>query len=88
MATQRSSFEKRERDRAKKAKADAKRSKRLQGRDDETEGDDDATATESTPQDVVLAQIAELHADYEAERIGYDEFEERKAELMAKLSVD
>ncbi len=69
MASQRTSFDKLQRDRAKKAKAAAKREKRLEGAD----GDPELTETPEVPAgndipaDEVLKRLEELHARYDAE---------------------
>jgi len=93
MGAQRTSFEKLQRDRAKKAKAASKRERR-QDRSDGTSdeptspeillADDgkDLTATE------LLALVEELHRQFKDEEIEFEEFEERKVELMARLPVD
>ena len=38
--------------------------------------------------DEVLRQIQELHDEFEAKVIDFDTFEEKKAQLYAKLSID
>jgi hypothetical protein len=98
MGASRTSFEKLQRDRAKKAKAAAKREKRLersQGIDETetTEGDAPTELTEfapgeEIPADQLLKMVADLHARFENDEITFDEFEERKTELFAMLSVD
>ncbi len=93
MGASRTSFAKLQRDRAKKAKAAAKRERRLTG---ETEVDTEETSTdvESLPEgeelsaDQLLRLVEELHADFEAKRIDFDTFEERKMELFARITVD
>jgi hypothetical protein len=92
MAAQRTSFEKLQRDRAKKAKAAAKREKRLEkGTDEEVEEEtlppltDDGkelTAAE------LLARVEEIHRLFEEKKISFEDFEEQKADLMARISVD
>jgi hypothetical protein len=95
MGASRTSFEKLQRDRAKKAKAAAKREKRL----DKTEPMQDLEAAETTdalslapgqeiPADQLLRMVAELHQQFESEEISFEEFEDRKTELFALLSVD
>ena len=89
MATNRSSFEKRERDKAKKARAAAKREKRGT-KPGETEGDED-TETVAAPvvdEGQVLAQVAALHQKFDDGDIEFEEFEERRNELMSQLMVD
>lgn len=101
MATNRSSFEKLQRARAKKAKADAKRRKRqglepepgdtyLPSGDDtgEDPGHGGLAVGDDLPADVLLQMVSKLHEDFEAERIDFDTFEERKQELMARLTVE
>jgi hypothetical protein len=86
MGTQRSSFEKRERDRSKKAKAAAKRDKRLE----KTRGEDDEPVSGLGAADTaaVLEAVAILHQRFEDKEIEFEEFEELKAELMGRLAVD
>jgi hypothetical protein len=87
MSAQRTSFGKLERDRAKKARAAAKRERR-QGRSSEPSsapsavepGSDDATSE-------VLERLASIHEQYDEGRIGYEEFEEQKAELLGRLEI-
>ncbi len=90
MGASRTSFAKLQRDRAKKAKAQAKRERRLEkdveGTDEDEafelpEGEEELTAEE------LLVLVEQLHADFEAKRIDFDEFEERKTELFARISV-
>jgi hypothetical protein len=93
MAAQRTSFEKLQRDRAKKAKAAIKRERRQDRSDGASDeptspeivlADDgkELTATE------LLALVEELHRQFKDEEIEFEEFEERKVELMARLPVD
>jgi len=98
MGASRTSFEKLQRDRAKKAKAAAKREKRLersQGIDgvEVIDGDEATelptfTPGEEIPADQLLKMVADLHERFENDEITFDEFEERKTELFAMLSVD
>ncbi len=94
MGASRTSFEKLQRDRAKKAKAAAKRDKRLdKGTEDETTVDEAVDVTALTPgqeipPDQLLKMVADLHRQFEDEEITFEEFEDRKTELFALLSVD
>ena len=90
MASQRTSFDKLQRDRAKKAKAAAKREKRLEGAEGEPELEETvvAPAGNDIPADEVLKRLEELHARYDAEQIEFEEFEKARAELLARLTVD
>jgi hypothetical protein len=90
MAAQRTSFEKLQRDRAKKAKAAAKREKRLEkGTEDEAEELPplDDTVGE-IPAAELLQRVEDLHRRFEDKKISFEDFEEQKAELMARISVD
>ncbi len=93
MGASRTSFEKLQRDRAKKAKAAAKRDKRLdKGTEDETVDETvDVTSLspgQEIPPDQLLKMVADLHRQFEDEEITFEEFEDRKTELFALLSVD
>jgi hypothetical protein len=92
MAAQRTSFEKLQRDRAKKAKAAAKREKRLEkGSDEAPEGEELAPlgepGTELSAAEL-LKRVEDLHNLFEAKKISFEDFEEQKADLMARISVE
>ena len=89
MGAQRTSFEKLQRDRARKAKQAMKREKRLSGDD----SPDEAPTVELTTEGELsaaelLAQIELIHKQLEDKVISFDEFEERKIDLMARLPID
>ena len=93
MATQRTSFTKLQRDRAKKAKAAAKRERRLEraaearnGSDSDDEFDTSADGTISAAE--LLHEIEVTHQRFEAKLMTLEEFEEKKAELLARLPID
>lgn len=91
MGASRTSFEKLQRDRAKKAKAAAKREKRLDKDgpvDDELLDPSQLAPGEEIPADQLLKMVAELHQQFEDDEITFEEFEDRKTELFALLSVD
>lgn len=89
---QRTSFDKLQRDRAKKAKQALKRDRRQGVEGPET------TSTAAPPVHVdeggelsaqaLLALIEQIHSDLDAERITFEEFEEKKADLLARLPID
>jgi hypothetical protein len=92
MATQRTSFTKLQRDRAKKAKAAAKRERRLERA---AEARENAAATDSETSEEgpisaaeLLREIEVTHQRFEAKLMTYEEFEEKKAELLARLPID
>ena len=92
MAAQRTSFEKLQRDRAKKAKAAAKREKRLDKGADAPEGEEEALPPVEPGVELsaaeLLRRVEELHNAFEAKKISFEDFEEQKADLMARISVD
>ena len=90
MATGRSSFAKRQRDMAKKAKAAAKREKKF---------DRDSTASEPEPaeepsggpkrsNEEIMAAVEDLHRRYDDGQMDLNTFDEEKAALMAEFSID
>ena len=102
MAGSRTTFEKLQRDRAKKAKADAKRAKRM-GKTpdsgplvyDEADPiiDDDAAQLDGNlDQEIsaadLLRLVEELQAKFDEDEIDFDEYEERKIELLARMPMD
>lgn len=92
MAAQRTSFEKLQRDRAKKAKAALKRERRQSGEVEPT-GDDEATPEVvdrggELSATALLELIEHIHKQLDAEEITFEEFEEKKADLMARLPID
>ena len=91
MGTQRTSFEKLQRDRNKKAKQQLKRERRQSG-EPRVSADETDTITLSDEGELsaseLLAQIELIHKQLEDKVIDFDEFEERKIELMARLPID
>jgi hypothetical protein len=97
MGASRTSFEKLQRDRAKKAKAAAKRDKRLgltpedaltKATSDETVDISSFAEGQEIPPDQLLKMVADLHQQFEDDEITFEEFEDRKTELFALLTVD
>ncbi len=89
MATGRSSFAKRQRDMAKKAKAAAKRERKLE--DDVDVEDDDEIVEDTGPKlsnDEVMEKVADLHRRYDDGQLDLDSFDEERANLMAQISID
>lgn len=77
---------KQERDRAKKAKAAAKRERRDERKDaDEVEPVEVGEGTIGPEE--LLTLVARLQEDLESGRIDLDEFEERKADLAARIDL-
>lgn len=88
MATQRSSFAKRERDRAKKAKQAAKREARLEKPEDEDGEEQEETVQSTESAEVIMEKLAKLHAAFDDDQIEFEDFEEQKAELMARMPIE
>ena len=93
MGVQRTSFDKLQRERNKKAKAAAKRARREERANGEPtdevlpltpEGEE---ATPLSP-DELLRMVALVHEQFEAGKISLEVFEEQKTELLARLPVD
>lgn len=78
-------FQKRMREKAKQEKQAAKRERKLE-RAEASQSDDDS-GEDVPPQATVLDQLAALHAQFADDAIEFDEFEERKQELLAQLDV-
>lgn len=89
MATGRSSFAKRQRDMAKKARAAAKREKRLDKSDfNEDPLSEESTQSSTMSNDDVMDKVAELHQLYEDGQVDFETFDEQRTALMAQISVD
>jgi hypothetical protein len=88
MGAQRTTFEKLQRDRAKKAKAAAKRERRLEKNDEGASTTEVSVPTEgelSAPQ--LLELIEQVHRQFENKEITLEELEERRTELLARLPI-
>ena len=90
MGTQRTTFDKLQRERAKKAKAAEKRERRRTR--DETSADADARSdrappARSSPPAELLVLIETLHKRFEAKTISFEDFEEQKADLFGRLAA-
>lgn len=92
MATGRSSFAKRQRDMAKKAKAAAKRERRLEKGDDTLDDDDEEELEEfdgpRLSNEEIMERVADLHRRYDDGQMDLDTFDELKADLMAQMVID
>jgi hypothetical protein len=87
MARQRTTFGKIMREREKQQRAQAKLEKRAERVADDEEGDETIPEPAHDEGDV-LASLAKLHEAFDSEQIDFDTFEERRAELMARLKID
>ncbi len=100
MAAGRTTFEKLQRDRAKKAKAEAKRAKRmgkvpqsgpLVAAQPESEGTGavlDGNLDEELSAGDLIRLVEEVQTQFDNDEITFDEYEERKIELLARLPTD
>jgi hypothetical protein len=79
-------FQKRMREKARLDKARAKQA-RKQDRLAEAEVAHQGDTPPTAPQDAVLEALAALHQRFAADEIDFDEFEQRKHELLAQLDV-
>jgi hypothetical protein len=78
---------KRQLEKARQEKAAMKREKRLsKGQGDDVAADGDEPVR-GVSQDQVLADLAALHASFADEAISFDDFEERKGELLRLLDL-
>ena len=78
-------FQKQQREKARREKAAAKQERRAVRA--EGAGDEDSTGEPSPPEQNVLADLAQLHQQFADNAIDFDEFEERKRELLAQIEV-
>jgi hypothetical protein len=76
------SFQKRQRERAKKEKAAAKRARRHARPDD-----DDAAVDEGPDEDALLEQFRVLNEQHAAGAVDTEEFETRKQEIFEQLGL-
>ncbi len=87
MGTQRTTFDKLQRERAKKAKAAEKRERRRE------RGQESADAVAGAPdgQELSAAEllvlIEDLHKRFDAKQITFEDFEEQKADLFGRLAA-
>lgn len=96
MGAQRTSFDKLQRDRNKKAKQAAKR----EARQDKTEGTImldglggdhlDLTSSPGEPLSAaeLLVRVEQIHKRFDDGSMTYDDFEEQKADLLSRLPID
>jgi hypothetical protein len=92
MATRRTSFDKLQRERAKRAKAAGKRERRQErSANGDGEGDGLDLADAPIPGDLSAGELMQrlevLHNRFEAKSIDFDSFEEQKRELLEQLAA-
>jgi hypothetical protein len=82
------SFSRRERERAKKLKADAKRERRQNRPEPGDEPTDEVVTPQAVDQNAVIGQLAALNAAFDAGEMEFEDFDRHRAELLVKLTVD
>jgi hypothetical protein len=90
MATRRTSFDKLQRERAKRAKAADKRERRQDRAAGGEEGDDQdviAPIEGELSAGELMQRLEALHARYEAKTLDFDTFEEQKLDLLERLAA-
>ena len=88
MATQRTTFNKRERERAKQAKAAAKRERRQGGKsDDAIEQEVVASEYDGETTEALLQRIEDLHTRYDAGELSLEDFEEQRSALVDAVAI-
>jgi hypothetical protein len=89
MATRRTSFDKLQRERAKRAKAAGKRERRQERAAAGDEGSEDLSVAtdEELSAGELMQRLEVLHNRFEANSIDFDTFEEQKRELLERLAA-
>ena len=78
-------FQKRQREMAKAEKAKAKAARKQERQEAAAAATDDETVEVDAGS--VMAKLEKLHQDFADEKVDFDEFEERKQELLSQLQV-
>jgi len=77
-----------DRERSKKAKAAAKRERRVE-RGDEVDALEELPAGEGElAPDELLRMVEQIQRRFDAEEIDFEEYEERKSALLARIKID
>ena len=87
MGTQRTTFDKLQRERAKKAKAAEKRERRRERGQEAAEPVAGASDGQELSAAELLVLIEDLHKRFDAEQISFEDFEEQKADLFGRLAA-
>ncbi len=96
MASRRTTYDKLQRDRAKKAKAALKQERRREKAEeadaDPEDGAETLEAIESTEGELspeaLLKYVEALHEQFDKGEVSFEEFEEKKADLLGRITVD
>ena len=88
MGARGTSFAKLDRERSKKAKAAAKRERRVE-RGDEVESLEEMPPGDGElAPDELLRMVEQIQRQFDAEEIDFEEYEERKSALLARIRID
>lgn len=87
MGTQRTTFDKLQRERAKKAKAAEKRERRRERGQESAESLSGAPDGQELSAAELLVLIEDLHKRFDAKQIEFEDFEEQKADLFGRLAA-
>jgi hypothetical protein len=79
---------KRDIDKAKKEKAAEKRERRQKGGEPDEAAASAEPTTGSTSNDALLSQLEQIHAQFAAEELDFEEFEKAKDALIAQLAME
>jgi hypothetical protein len=88
MGARGTSFAKLDRERSKKAKAAAKRERRVERADGTEEVDELPPGEGELAPDQLLRMVEQIQRRFDAEEIDFEEYEERKSALLARIRVD
>jgi hypothetical protein len=80
-------FQKRQREMARAEKAKAKAARKAERIEAAAEAAD-APPEPSADPEAVMAQLEKLHQQFADDEVDFDEFEEKKAELLGRLTVE
>ena len=87
MASRRTTYDKLQRERAKKAKAALKRERRQEQPAERTDATPAAAYVTNDSQDDLLAKLAVTHARFEANELTFEEFDKLKTGLLDRLAA-
>lgn len=87
MAARGTTFAKQDRERAKKAKAALKQERRAAREAEEAAAPPEIPEEGEIPADALLRLVQELHDNFAEGRMSFEDFEQAKTELMARISV-
>ena len=80
-------FQKMQREKVRREKAQAKADRKAARAEEAEKAAEEGTTEPEAPEGDVLAELAKLHQQFDDEQIDFETFEEKKQELIARLSV-